>query len=79
MTKETQHIQARLRKGQTEMVAWIPLACAVVGKTVDLDDPEHGEALGWEVLETFPASMLDSKWVNERSRDHRNMRKMTDI
>jgi hypothetical protein len=73
-----EHVQCRLRKDNSIMVAWIPKVCAVLGKTVDLNDPEHGEALGWEVIAVGSTS-LDSKWVNERSRDHQNMRKMTDI
>ena len=73
-----EHIQCKLRKGTAEQTAWIPKHCAVKGRVVDLDDPEHGEALGWTVIDVG-TTPLDSKWVNERSRDHQNMRKMTDI
>ncbi len=72
------HVQARLRKGTTHMVAWIPRVCAVEGKIVDLDDPENGEAKGWTVM-TVGTIALDSKWIRERSRDHLNQRKMSDI
>lgn len=78
MSKVNEHIQCRLRKGTAEMVAWIPKNCAVEGKEVDLDDPENGEAKGWTVIKVGNTT-LDSKWVNERSRDHLNHRKMTDI
>ena len=61
------------------MTAWIPESCARQGATVDLDDPEHGEALGWEVIEVYDGVVLDSKWVNERSRDYQKMRGMTDV
>jgi hypothetical protein len=61
------------------MVAWIPRHCAVVGKVVDLDDPENGEAKGWTVAEAFFGTIQDSKWIGERTRDHLNMKKMTDI
>jgi hypothetical protein len=76
MTK--QHIQVKLRKGTTEMVAWIPRDCAIEGKLVDLDDPEHGPTKGWTVI-NVTTTALDSKWVNERSRDYLNHRKTTDI
>src|SRR5216684_4321595 len=73
------HIQCRLRKENTLMVAWIPKSCALLGRTVNLDDPEHGEALGWEVIAVYDGSARDSKWVNERSRDYQKMRGVTDI
>ena len=60
------------------MVAWIPKHCAIEGSVIDLDDPTNGEALGWTVAEVG-STTLDSKWVAERTRDHLNMRKMTDI
>lgn len=78
MARTGEHVQCKLRKGTAEQVAWIPKSCALLGKVVDLDDPEHGEALEWKVIEvgTMP---LDSKWINDRSRDYLLMKKMTDI
>lgn len=60
------------------MTAWIPEATAVKGSIVDLDDPTHGESKGWEVL-SVGTTKVDSKWANERSRDHLHMRSMSDI
>jgi hypothetical protein len=78
MSNKDQHVQCRLRKNNTEMVAWIPKECAIEGKTVDLDDPEQGEAKGWIVLEVGSQS-VDSKWIRERSRDAKNWRGVTDV
>jgi len=79
MARTGNHVQCRLRKDSSYMTAWIPESCARQGATVDLDDPEHGEALGWEVIEVYDGVVLDSKWVNERSRDYQKMRGMTDV
>jgi hypothetical protein len=77
MTKK-QHVQCLLHKGTAVMTAWIPKECARVDHVVDLDDPEHGEAKGWTVVEVGTTA-LDSKWVSERCGDHLNHRKTTDI
>lgn len=75
--KHTNHVQCRLHKGTAVMVAWIPESCAIVGKTVDLDDPENGEALGWLVTETM--TVMDSDKVREQSRFHKTQREGSDI
>lgn len=76
--KNTKHVQCRLRRGHTHMIAWIPKDCAIINRVVDLDDPEEGESKGWTV-EAVNEPALSSKWVQERSRDHKNQRGMSDI
>jgi hypothetical protein len=73
-----QHVQCRLRRDTTEMVAWIPKKVAILDRVVDLDDPENGPTTGWTVA-TVGSYAVDSKWANERSRDHLNQRRRTDI
>lgn len=69
---KTTATQCRLRKGEQEQVTWLPTGYATLGEYVRLGDDD-----GWQVIEV--GTTLDSKFVNERSRDHKNMRKMTDI
>ncbi len=76
--KDNKHVQCMLRNGPTIMTAWIPKEIAVKGCVVDLSDPENGEAKGWTVV-TVGSQALDSKWVNERSRDHLHQRGVSDI
>jgi hypothetical protein len=76
--KNTQHVQCKLRKGRSEMVAWIPKTVAIVDRVVDLDDPTEGEATGWTVVEVGSYA-LPSKEVAERARDHKSQRSVSDI
>ena len=72
MNKNKEHTQCLLRKGNTEQISWIPSKFAKVGRILRLKDDD-----GWEVISA--GHSMDSKFINERSRDHKNMRKMTDI
>lgn len=60
------------------MTAWIPKDVAILNRVVDLDDPEEGESKGWTVMAICEPA-LPSKWVQERARDHKNQRGMSDI
>lgn len=61
--------QVRLRKGNIEQVSWIPSKFAVKGKFLKLKEED-----GWEVVEVY--NTMDSKYVNERSRDHKQLQKV---
>src|SRR5579863_2124907 len=78
MAKQSGHVQCKLRRGSSEMTAWIPNECALEGRVVDLDDPEHGETKGWTVL-SVGSMVLDSDVVRERSRDYLTQRKASDL
>lgn len=75
----TTHTQCRLMKGNVVQVTWLPSCYANKGKYVKLrrrigsgcleDHTEWDD--GWLVAETYMT--MDSSYVNERSRDHRNL------
>lgn len=70
--------QCKLRKGTAHHVAWIEAPLALVGEFVRIkEDGKWSD--GWEVIEVADDTALPATWVRERTQDHKNMKKMTDI
>ncbi len=70
------HRQCKLVKGKATTVSWLPEKFAEVDKFVKLK--ENGKwADGWKV--DFVGTRLPSKYVINRSQDHINQRKASDI
>lgn len=77
------HIQCYLCRKENNRVyfqrAWIPYDIANIENIVDLKDASTGEwSRGWTVLEVA-TTYMPSDFIAERTQDHKNMRKMTDI
>ena len=66
------HYQCVLRKGDKHQISWIPEKYAKLGKFLKLKEDD-----GWEVIGV--GSIMDSKKVQERTADHKNQRKVSDI
>lgn len=79
MSKEVNfYCQCKLRKANTEQVAWIPQCFANVGETVKIKNKKTGEwDDGWEVL--FASKPLDAKIVEANERNHLKQRKASDV
>ena len=86
------HTQTLLVKNDIFQYAWIPSKYAKVGGYVKLrrrgavvgsdlsaagSSASDGWDNGWKVESA--GTILESSFVNERSQDHKNMRKVTDI
>lgn len=76
--------QCRLRRGDEVYTAWIETTFAKVGQIVSVLDEllggpidPKGYSAGWVVEEVF--TTRPEKEVLERSRDHKNTRKASDI
>jgi hypothetical protein len=67
-----QHIQCRLKKGDSFQVTWIPEKYAKKGKYIKLKEDN-----GWQVVEIY--SKKDSKEVQKRSVDYKHQREVSDI
>lgn len=77
MSKKTDfYCQCRLRKGNTEQVAWIPQCFAEVGKAVQIRG-EKGWDDGWVVF--FASEPLDAEIVEKNEGNYRKQRKASDI
>lgn len=61
-----------------ERVAYIPLAKAVQGATVDLKEDDGGWSRGWQVLDE-PRSPRPFEAVHRHSQDYKKARKALDI
>lgn len=66
------HRQALLVKGAVRKVAWIPQKHAVVGGMVRLHDED-----GWRVDAVY--SVMESSFVQDRERDYRYQRRVSDV
>ena len=67
-----EHVQCKMRKGDTFQTAWIPSKFAVHGKILKLHDDN-----GWEVIEVNRST--DSKNIPIIRDIYRQHRKVTDI
>lgn len=79
MSKEVSfYCQCKLRKANTEQVAWIPQCFANVGQTVKIKDKTSGAwDDGWKV--EFASEPLDAATVEKNERDYRKQRKASDV
>jgi hypothetical protein len=75
----TNHVQCLLERATIRQIAWIPDKLAVEGNYVQLNDKEFGWSNGWCVRTVFHDTALDSRWVQDRSRDYTKQRQMSDI
>ena len=73
------HVQCRLKRGETEQVAWIPKKHAFAGAVVKLKQEDDGWSDGWFVIEANKTCQIESKFIQERSMDWKKMRSVTDI
>ena len=69
--------QCKLIKENKELTTWIDVDTHDKGRFVDLKT-DDGYDIGWQIVEVG-SMYFDKKEINERSRDYKNMRKMTDI
>ena len=79
MSKEVSfYCQCKLRKENSEQVAWIPQCFANVGQTVKIKDKTSGAwDDGW--LVEFASEPLNAEAVERNERDYRKQRKASDI
>lgn len=71
------HTQALLQKENSFQTAWIPSEFAVPGRYLKLRSRGECWDNGWIVVNA--GTILDTTFVNERTQDYKNMRRMTDI
>lgn len=69
--------QCKLRKGNAYQVAWIDVEKGDLHRYVDLKG-EKGLDKDWQIMSVSNVS-FSRDWISKRGRDHKNMRKMTDI
>lgn len=62
---KTTYTQCRLRRGNTEQVAWIPSQFAVTGKSLTIRGRD-----GWQVIGA--GARLDASFVERHERDYRD-------
>lgn len=67
------HTQCTLIKGSQRYTCWLPSKYAIVNNYVKIKDED-----GWLVF-SVGDTQLDSKYVEERSRDYRTQREGSDI
>lgn len=77
--KPLNHIQCVLSKGPARQIAWLPEKHARVGDYVSLKLADDSWEDGWKVDSVGANTVLPSKWIAERTQDHKNMKTMTDI
>lgn len=70
----------RLEKDGTKTftTSWLPEKFARFGQYLELKNAKGEWVNGWKVT-GVSGSGQESKWINERSQDYKNMRKVTDI
>lgn len=72
------YCQCKLRKGNSEQVAWIPQCFANIGETVKIKDKKSGTwDDGWKV--EFASEPLDATTVEKNAMDYRKQRKASDV
>jgi len=78
MSSTTYHTQCTLQKkdGSTQ-TSWIPSKFANQDKYVQLKKDDGTWDDGWKVIQV--GTKMLSKFIQERTQDYKNMRKMTDI
>ena len=78
----TRHYQCSLERvdgaNKVFTTSWLPEKFAKCGKYLELQNQKGEWINGWKVT-GVSGSGLDSKFVQERTQDWKNMRKMTDI
>lgn len=79
MSKEVKfYKQCKLRKANTEQVAWIPEVFAIVGNYVQIKNKKDDTwDNGWKV--EFASEPLDAAAVEKNERDYRKQRKASDV
>lgn len=77
MAKEVYYRQCQLVRGATHQITWLPERYAVVGRYVKLKEGDVWDD-GWQVTSVGDQRQEES-FVNARSQDYKNMKKMTDI
>lgn len=78
MSKEVKfYKQCKLRKVNTEQVAWIPEVFAIVGNFVKIKLGDGTWDDGWKV--EFASEPLDAAAVEKNESDYRKQRKASDI
>lgn len=69
--------QCILEKGNKTQVAWIDVKKTDKDRFVDLKIDDTLDK-NWKIKSVSEVSFSKS-WINKRSQDHKNMKKMTDI
>lgn len=69
--------QCQISKGPVHQVAWLDVKPSDQGRFVNLKTGSQDDN-DWKIDRVSEIQFSD-KWINERSRDFKNMRKMTDI
>jgi hypothetical protein len=72
------YVQCQLQRGPQLQVSWLPSEFSGKGGYVKLKEKGSWQD-GWKVVESFPGAVRTHEQVVERSRDHLNTRKASDI
>lgn len=69
--------QARVQKDGRERVCWIPVTLAVRDRYIGFRDG-GGWDDGWKVTDVYAMTLTES-FANDRSRDYRTQRSVSDV
>ncbi len=77
--KKIEYCQCQLRRGNSEIVSWIPKQYGKVGQYIKLKNRETKEWTdGWFVV-SAGSLLLDHSTIIDRENDHKHARKASDI